>query len=1013
MSSTPLTEFTLAKLFRAVQEAADGSSWSQGVTLTRGTSNFVAAELSEEECIVHVRSPGVPLSPKVRLWPQDEDWDCDCGADLPCQHIAATVILLKRGDIKAPSEAVSDSPNASAHLVNQLHYIFKKSPQGLILERRIVGDGVDHLLTGPLLSYVAGLQSRRIKGPDVMSSKSDHAIDQVLKNYNGSALERPRLEALFRTFSSDQKTFLEESPIELSDSRLAAQYECVDEADGYRLRRLKNPLVLEVFPNGVALCLNQTLRLLNPKLLNAEESKLVDGEGSFWPANKENALFSQVLPQLQKKISITVSSLKRPQSLEIPPSIHLLLEKEMHETRASSLSVLANVVYGDPPISQLNPVTFELTPVHGYRAPAVSQVILRNQSLERQLIQKLSRELNLQIGRRISLQGQEAIHFVRKTKGWQVYGDGAEAFNPDIRTLSPSLHVDETLHPGANPSYDMNITFLAPGSDGNPSSADFSAVFKAWQQGTEHVPLLDGSWAKIPRDWMQKYAKRVQDFLTAREATHGEIPTHRLPDLGRLCEDLGQSYPDTLKRLKNLLEDFRSINEANLPSDLKADLRGYQKKGVNWLCFLRDAGLGAMLADDMGLGKTLQMLCAIKGRTLIVAPTSVLYNWAQEIQKFRPSLKVCIYYGSARKMDTTSEVILTSYGVLRLDQELLSKTQWNTIVLDEAQTIKNPESQVARAAHSLRGDFKATLSGTPVENRLDDLWSQFQFINPGFLGSRSEFLEKFARPIIQGDAHVALDLKTKIKPFILRRLKKDVAPELPPRTEVVLRCELDSDERATYESILASTRKEVLSALESGGSLIKALEVILRLRQACCHQALIPGIKATRSSKVELLMDTIEESLSEGHKSLIFSQWTSFLDLIAIELEKSNIKYSRIDGSTSDRQTLVNEFQGAGGPPVMLISLKAGGVGLTLTAADHVFITDPWWNPAVENQAADRAHRIGQQNPVMIHRLVATETIEERILLLQESKKDLARSVLEDGGAASSLTKQDILNLLL
>ncbi len=1003
---------TTAELFKAVQENALPSFWSQGVTLTRGGSTFVVSSLSEDECVIHIRTGGAPLSPKVILWPRDQDWDCDCGDDLPCAHVAATVILLKRGELKLDTSTQGQN---DASGINQLHYHFLRSPQGLKLERRIVGNGVHKTLDMPLLAYTSGISTGRVKGPEVMASKTDFAVDQVLRSYRGTQVERARLEALFKTFASEQKIFLDDTPVHVSDSRLAAGYECVDEADGYRLRRLKNPLVVEIFSGGVALCLNDTLRLLNPKLLNAEESKLVDGEGSFWPANKEHVLFSQVLPQLQKKITITVSSLKRPQSLEIAPHIHLLLEKEMSEDGISSLSVLANLVYGDPPISQLNPATFELSPVYDYRGAKASaganSVILRNQNLERQLLQKLGRELNLQIGRRVIMRGIEAINFVRKTPEWNPVGDGVAAFNPQLRSLDVQMYIDEFNTTGGNANYGIEVKFHSSGPE-ESSSLDFDKVFKAWQQGADYIPLLDGSWAQVPKDWLMRYGKRIKDFLAAREA-HREIPTHRLPELASLCQDMGQPYPDSLKRLKDLLEDFRAIEDANLPSDLTATLRGYQKKGVNWLCFLRDAGLGAMLADDMGLGKTLQMMCALKGKSLIIAPTSVLFNWAAEIKKFRPGLKVHVYYGTQRTMNTEADVVLTSYGILRLDQEMLRDLTWDTIVLDEAQTIKNPESQIARAAHSMRANFKATLSGTPVENRLDDLWSQFEFINPGFLGTRNEFLEKYARPIVQGEAHAAIELKARIKPFILRRLKREVAPELPPRTEVVLNCELSTEERATYESLLASTRSEVLETLEDGGNILKALEVILRLRQACCHTALIPGHLADTSSKVELLMETLDESLSEGHKSLVFSQWTSFLDLIAADLKKSGIRYSRIDGSTQNRQNLVNEFQSADGPPIMLISLKAGGVGLTLTAADHVFITDPWWNPAVEDQAADRAHRIGQQNPVMIHRLVAKDTIEERILALQESKKGLAKAVLDEGGAALSLTRQDIMNLLL
>jgi len=433
---------------------------------------------------------------------------------------------------------------------------------------------------------------------------------------------------------------------------------------------------------------------------------------------------------------------------------------------------------------------------------------------------------------------------------------------------------------------------------------------------------------------------------------------------------------------------------------------------VNWLCFLRDSELGALLADDMGLGKTLQAICAIRGRTLVIAPTSVLHNWASELAKFRPNLSVGIFHGASRRMPENCEVILTTYALARIDQELMVSQDWDTIILDEAQSIKNPYSQVSKAIHRLRGKFRISLSGTPVENRLDDLWSQFQFVNPGFLGSYDSFQETYVRPINQGESAAAEKLRARVKPFILRRLKKQVAPELPARTETVLKCELSADERSVYESILAATRADVVDKLREGSNVMQALEALLRLRQACCHCALVPGQNAASSAKLDLLMETLEESLAEGHRSLIFSQWTSYLDLIERELVARGIRISRIDGSTQNRAEVVCEFQDPAGPSIMLLSLKAGGVGLTLTAADHVFIMDPWWNPSVEDQAADRAHRIGQQNPVLIHRLVASDTLEEKILLLQKKKQDLARAVLDGGEGGVSLTRDDILELL-
>ncbi|MEO5666481.1 MAG: DEAD/DEAH box helicase [Bdellovibrionota bacterium] len=996
----------IAELFRAVQASASSPIWSQGVTYTRGGTNFVCSKQNEAECIIHLRTPGQPMSPKVTLWPRELDWDCDCGnSESPCPHVAASVIMLKRGQLQMPGSPDTPSSDAApAAAIAQLHYIFRPRHDGLHLERHIVGQGFPKKLDTTLISYKAGVETKRIQGPDVMATKADFAVDQVLKNYQGGPLERQRLEFLFKTIESDQKIFLSDKPIQISSSRILAQYECVDEANGYRLRRVKNSLVTQVFRHGVALC-GDTLRLMNSTLLTPEEQKLVEDMGSYWGPEREKVLFADIIPKLQKKISITVSSLKRPHTLDLMPTLDLRLERDKDFLSGeTTLSVLASIVYGDPPIAQLNYQTLELVPVQDYRSKRVSHLVTRNQEEERRIMQKLSRELDLQPGRRIILSGADAIAFVKRARGWEYTGDGAELFKVEERILQPKINVTE------GEFYAMDMQFF-PSGDGSGPSASFDSVFKAWEQGADNVPLLDGSWAKIPKDWLTRYGLRIREFLSLREALN-EVPPLRLPELTALCDDLGQSYPESLDKLRGLLDNFESIGDATLPSDLRADLRPYQKKGVNWLSFLRDAGLGALLADDMGLGKTLQTLCVLQGKTLIVAPTSVLYNWAAEIQKFRPGLKSSVFYGDRRELDTTSDVVLTSYGVLRLDQERLRETQWDTIVIDEAQTIKNPDSQIAKAAHSLRGNFRVALSGTPVENRLDDLWSQFQFVNPGLLGRREEFLEKFARPIGQGDIETASRLKTRIKPFILRRLKRDVAPELPARTETVLYCELAKEERETYDMILASTRKEVLATLEHGGSILKALEVILRLRQAACHRGLIPGQNADESSKLDLLMETLEESLAEGHKSLVFSQWTSFLDRIEGELEKRKIRFSRIDGSTQKRQGIVDEFQSPEGPPIMLISLKAGGVGLNLTAADHVFIMDPWWNPSVEDQAADRAHRIGQQNPVMIHRLVARETIEEKILVLQEAKRDLARAVLDEGGAALSLTRQDIMDLL-
>jgi SNF2 family DNA or RNA helicase len=371
-----------------------------------------------------------------------------------------------------------------------------------------------------------------------------------------------------------------------------------------------------------------------------------------------------------------------------------------------------------------------------------------------------------------------------------------------------------------------------------------------------------------------------------------------------------------------------------------------------------------------------------------------------------------VYHGPGRELDPEADLTLTTYAILRLDADALAKTDWDTVVLDEAQSIKNPDSKAARAAYRLTPRFALAMTGTPIENRLEELWSQLHFTNRGLLGGRRDFDERYAKPIGTGDAAATERLRARIRPFVLRRLKRDVAPELPPRTDIVLHAELSPDERSLYDGIRAATRDDVVQRLRAGGSVLAALEALLRLRQASCHPALVPGQTADDSAKLKVLMENLDEAVSEGHKALVFSQWTSFLDLVEPHLASAGLPYGRLDGSTRDRAGVVARFQDEAGPPVLLISLRAGGTGLNLTAADHVFILDPWWNPAVEDQAADRAHRIGQDRPVMVHRLVAAQTVEERILALQARKRELSEAALGQAEAAQAITREDLLALL-
>ncbi|MGB1276413.1 MAG: DEAD/DEAH box helicase, partial [Nannocystaceae bacterium] len=531
-----------------------------------------------------------------------------------------------------------------------------------------------------------------------------------------------------------------------------------------------------------------------------------------------------------------------------------------------TLAVMPTLVYGRPPIARVDGDNLTLL---GGGLPK------RDSQAERSLASRLHAELGLIPGQRTVSAGAAAVEMmakVRRFRGADISGEGPTTFFRS-RTLLPDLRVE---------ARDFNLRFVsegavegegfddavAPEPTGLGNMADPQRVLQAWRDGEDLVPLTGGGWAPLPVDWLEKYGNQIAFLLAARDGG-GAMQQYAAPALVELCADLDMPISPELDALRNMIEDFTGIGTSPLPDDLQAELRDYQRHGVNWLGFMRRAKLGAMLADDMGLGKTVQALCVIDGRTLIVAPTSVLHNWAAELAKFRPSLTVGIYHGSRRKLDPKIDVTLTTYAILRLDIATLSDIEWDMVALDEAQMIKNSDSQVARAAFRLKARFRATLTGTPVENRLEELWSQMHFLNPGLLGGRSDFTSTYARPISDGVPGVAKQLRKRIRPFLLRRRKQEVARELPPRTDVVLRCQLTKDERKIYEAIRAATHQEVVERLKTGGNVLQALEALLRLRQAACHTGLIPGQASeagATSAKLSLLLATLDEVVAEGHR---------------------------------------------------------------------------------------------------------------------------------------------------
>jgi SNF2 family DNA or RNA helicase len=524
--------------------------------------------------------------------------------------------------------------------------------------------------------------------------------------------------------------------------------------------------------------------------------------------------------------------------------------------------------------------------------------------------------------------------------------------------------------------------------------------------------------------------RRLMDLSAYSDADEEALRFHPLASfaLEEMAADAGSVDADAAwrKHLKHMQANtgFRP----QLPSTLQAELRDYQVEGFEWLARLAHWGVGACLADDMGLGKTLQALALILSRapggpTLVVAPTSVATNWLSEAERFAPTLRVKLFGPGDRdamlKDAGAFDVIVASYGLLQQEASLFEGIRWHTIVLDEAQAIKNAHTRRSQAVMALRSDFKMVATGTPLENHLGELWNLFRFINPGLLGTSDQFQLRFSGPIEKAsDKRAELAARTRLKrltqPFILRRTKAQVLSELPPRTEIVLPIDLSQEEQALYES-LRRDALERIATLEAPQSQkqIQILAEIMKLRRACCNPALVAPGSGIRSSKLETFAGLVEELLENRHKALVFSQFVDHLTLIRQHLDERGIRYQYLDGSTPihERKRRVDAFQ-AGDGDLFLISLKAGGVGINLTAADYVIHMDPWWNPAVEDQASDRAHRMGQQRPVTIYRLVARHTIEEGIVDLHRHKRDLADSLLDGTDLAARMSPGDMLAML-
>ncbi len=561
------------------------------------------------------------------------------------------------------------------------------------------------------------------------------------------------------------------------------------------------------------------------------------------------------------------------------------------------------------------------------------------------------------------------------------------------------------------------------------TTARLPELLEALRRGDKMVRLDDGTYGVLPEEWL----RRIGPLAGMGEPEQGHM-RFRQSQAG-LLDALVAAQPEascdeTFARVREELQRFHSVEPAAQPAGFVGRLRDYQSEGLGWMHFLQRFSFGGCLADDMGVGKTAQVLALLESRrelraagepvgpSLVVVPKSLVFNWKEEAARFTPQLRVLDHTGLERNGNdfAAHDLVLTTYGTLRRDARRFKDAEFDYVVLDEAQVVKNAETESSKVVRLLRGRHRLAVSGTPVENHLGELWTLFEFLNPGMLGAANAF--KVAGGSMRNpDEETRLLLGQALRPFILRRTKEQVARELPSKTEQTVYCELEPEQRKLYDELRQHYRDSLLRRIETAGlakSKIQVLEALLRLRQAACHPGLLDSKRSSDSSaKLDVLLERLREVLDEGHKALVFSQFTSLLKILRARLNQDGILYEYLDGATRDRQTPVERFQNDKDCRLFLVSMRAGGLGLNLTAAEYVFILDPWWNPAVEAQAVDRAHRIGQTRPIFTYRLIARDTVEEKVLELQKIKRDLAAAIIgADNSMIRDLRSEDLALLL-
>ncbi len=726
----------------AVRAEATERTWSQGVTLAR-EQRVVGTGRSGNEVELEVRVPGRPTPFEVVLDLDNDEWQCNCPSkEAVCSHVVAAVIATEQARATGGAESLPTSTKVGA----PIRYLLEPDPGGVRVERVLLRGDNDEPLPGPLLSLVG-----TGKASGIATTEADLVVDQIL-GVRAGPVSGEKLDRLLELLADARDVRWRGDPVKTSGEPVLPRAIVEDTPDGVRVRIERDPAVRDVPAVGVARTTDGVLRPIGAVDLSGPRLEKLPQTFDV-PRAAIPELMGKTLPALAQRIDVDVRTAALPRvGPKEEPRMQLDVEQD-----GDKLIVMPTLVYGDPPRAR----------VDGKRLVHIEGALpIRDEDSERRLVHRLRDELNLVPGRRVELVGREA-YVMQQSLGTWLRTDAKAAAAAKAVALDVRLTID-------GDRFDAELI-------GGGRGASIGAAVRAWQAGIDVVPLSGGGWGRVPKEWFDKHGDRLADLL-ATVGNDKRVPIYALPDLAKLCEDLDEPPPPELDRLRPLLAGFDGIPHVKVPRGFAGELRPYQQSGVDWLAFCRKAGLGCVLADDMGLGKTIQALAVMDKKTLVVCPKSVLFNWLAETRKFRPDLTIAMYAGTRRTLDPNADVVITSYPILRNDIDTLGGVEWDTIILDESQTIKNPDSQVARAAYKLRGKWRVTLSGTPVENRLDELWSQLHFTNPGLLGGRADFQERWAEPIGLGDHGAAARLRERIRPLVLRRMTREVAKELPPRT---------------------------------------------------------------------------------------------------------------------------------------------------------------------------------------------------------------------------------------